>query len=283
VSDFISLTCPVCGGKLSPAPGATSLVCQHCGTEHLIRHEAGTVILEAFARCPQCSRNDKVEKVTAILASQTHEIAEPERPADVAPVGPGAGNIAVTSVAAPRRRQMSVLAQKLALPLKPTFTPEIPVKPDRRNITAGIRTVALAGIIGLSALASITLGLVGVPPQWLEYVPYIELPAGLELTNEVGLIILGVTGLMLCAAPVLIAGALWGSYSWGKYQQAEAAYREKLNDIQMERERRERAWQQAVERWNQLYYCYRDDCVFIPGAAAWAPLARMADFISPPQ
>ncbi len=282
MSDFISLTCPVCGGKLSPAPGATSLVCQHCGTEHLIRHEAGTVILEAFARCPQCNRNDKVEKVTAILASQTHEIAAPEKPVAVVTAGPGAGNAVMTQVA-PRRLQVSLLAQRLTLPAKPVFTPEIPTKPNRRSLMAGVRAVALAAVIGLAALASIAVGFTGIPPEWLEQVPYFELPAGLEVSNEVGLIIVGVTGLLLCAAPVLIAGALWGSYSWGKYQQAEAAYRAKLNDIQMDRERRERAWQQTVERWNQLYYCYRDDCVFIPGTAAWAPLARMADFILPPQ
>jgi hypothetical protein len=39
-----------------------------------------------------------------------------------------------------------------------------------------------------------------------------------------------------------------------------------------------RRWQKAKARWDQAYYCGRDDCVFIPGEAESVPshdLARL--------
>jgi predicted RNA-binding Zn-ribbon protein involved in translation (DUF1610 family) len=58
------LSCPNCGGKLDVSPTTLSLLCQNCGTEHLVRREAGNILLEGYARCPVCNRNDRVEKLT---------------------------------------------------------------------------------------------------------------------------------------------------------------------------------------------------------------------------
>jgi DNA-directed RNA polymerase subunit RPC12/RpoP len=72
---LISLVCPSCGGKLQVSACATSLTCQHCGNKHLVKHDDGVITLEAFTRCPQCDRNDKSEKVTAVMASKSQEIS----------------------------------------------------------------------------------------------------------------------------------------------------------------------------------------------------------------
>jgi predicted RNA-binding Zn-ribbon protein involved in translation (DUF1610 family) len=64
MSDFITLVCPVCGGKLEISQNTLSLVCQFCGTEHMVRKEAGSFLLEAYARCPVCNRNDQCVKIT---------------------------------------------------------------------------------------------------------------------------------------------------------------------------------------------------------------------------
>jgi len=39
------------------------------------------------------------------------------------------------------------------------------------------------------------------------------------------------------------------------------------------------AWRRACARWNQLYYCARDDGVFIPGQTRLIPVDRMRDFL----
>ena len=38
-------------------------------------------------------------------------------------------------------------------------------------------------------------------------------------------------------------------------------------------------WQAAMERWGKLYYCSRDDVVFIPGEGKSAPLVQMLEYI----
>ena len=68
---MISLVCPSCGGKLTVAKHANSLVCEHCGNEHIIRRENNGIFLEAHARCPNCGRNDKSKKVSAISKSES--------------------------------------------------------------------------------------------------------------------------------------------------------------------------------------------------------------------
>jgi hypothetical protein len=38
-------------------------------------------------------------------------------------------------------------------------------------------------------------------------------------------------------------------------------------------------WKRAIARWNQLYYCSRDDGVFIPGQSHFVPVDQMTDFL----
>jgi len=40
-SDFITLTCPSCGAKLSVAPDADRFTCDYCQNEHILRQTAG--------------------------------------------------------------------------------------------------------------------------------------------------------------------------------------------------------------------------------------------------
>lgn len=63
MSDFITLNCPSCGGKLSVQKDSPTYICEYCGTEHKLREED----IEFFGRCPKCHRNDRVEKITAIV------------------------------------------------------------------------------------------------------------------------------------------------------------------------------------------------------------------------
>jgi hypothetical protein len=39
-------------------------------------------------------------------------------------------------------------------------------------------------------------------------------------------------------------------------------------------------YENAVERWEELYYCYRDDSVFMPGEGTYAPGDRMEEYLS---
>lgn len=59
-SDFISLNCPSCGGKLTIEKNAPIYVCEYCGRTHQLRDQN----IEFYNQCPMCHRNDKVEKLS---------------------------------------------------------------------------------------------------------------------------------------------------------------------------------------------------------------------------
>lgn len=121
--NFIPAVCPKCGGKLQVEPNADTLTCQFCGTEHIIRRNfTGVVSLEAYARCPICQRNDRSEKVSAILRNQTHQsegISQQQRVFTNSDGQPYTQtiNVPVKTV------QTSDLAQRLVPPQPPTPPP----------------------------------------------------------------------------------------------------------------------------------------------------------------
>jgi hypothetical protein len=43
--DFVTLTCPSCGGKLEITNDIDRFACGHCGAEHIVRRSGGTVAL----------------------------------------------------------------------------------------------------------------------------------------------------------------------------------------------------------------------------------------------
>jgi len=46
MSDFITLTCPSCGGRLEITKSIERFSCAHCGTEHMVKRGGGIVHLE---------------------------------------------------------------------------------------------------------------------------------------------------------------------------------------------------------------------------------------------
>jgi len=63
--DFISLTCPTCGGKLQITPDIERFACAHCGNEHLVRRGAGVVSL-----APVVESMDGLRRATDRTASE---------------------------------------------------------------------------------------------------------------------------------------------------------------------------------------------------------------------
>jgi hypothetical protein len=63
--DFITLTCPTCGGKLQITPDVERFACAHCGSEHLVRRGAGVVSL-----APVVESMDRQRRATDRTASE---------------------------------------------------------------------------------------------------------------------------------------------------------------------------------------------------------------------
>lgn len=63
--DFITLTCPTCGGKLQITPDVERFACAHCGSEHLVRRGAGVVSV-----APVVESMDRLRRATDRTASE---------------------------------------------------------------------------------------------------------------------------------------------------------------------------------------------------------------------
>jgi hypothetical protein len=91
--DFITLTCPTCGGKLQITNSIDCFACGHCGNEHIVRREGGIVYLSPLVEGLQQIRTG-VDKTAAELAivRLPREIAELERQLHEVslPIGPPA-------------------------------------------------------------------------------------------------------------------------------------------------------------------------------------------------
>jgi predicted RNA-binding Zn-ribbon protein involved in translation (DUF1610 family) len=65
--DFITLTCPTCGGKLQITDKISTFACGHCGNEHIVHREGGAVYLAPLAQDVRHIRTG-VDKTAAELA-----------------------------------------------------------------------------------------------------------------------------------------------------------------------------------------------------------------------
>jgi predicted RNA-binding Zn-ribbon protein involved in translation (DUF1610 family) len=45
MADFVTLTCPTCGGKLQITPDIDRFACAHCGNEHLVMRAEGAIAI----------------------------------------------------------------------------------------------------------------------------------------------------------------------------------------------------------------------------------------------
>jgi hypothetical protein len=230
-TDLIPAVCPNCGGKLQVDTSADTMICQYCGTEHIIRRNVtGSVTLEAFARCPLCKRNDRSEKVSAILKNQTGQSEGVVPQQRVYQDSKGHSytqtvNVPVTTV------HTSDLARYLASPLPP---PAVPIK------SGGINFLLLFSIIVMF----------------------------------IGIILLFKSNFVLGIIFALIA--VGGFFLWrSSRRKAQEKTRQQQSDINNGYKK----WKQAISRWEKLYYCGRDDIIFIPGEKTSASVADMFAYI----
>ena len=272
MEDIIQLTCPACGGKLNVSANTTLLVCQHCGTEHIVRREGSAVTLESFARCPRCGRNDRAEKVSAILSSHTQKISSSEIQMRIVPNQ--YGQPVYQRVSVPKTlTQSSELAKKLAPPEKPNPLPKpsmqpLPHKKSNSKLTFGIILLVISVIGVIFSILSATIGLTGNG----------DFPIYLTLLCLVPTILAGGVGILLTILGITSSQKLKSRYQ-EEYAQTIQRNKNVFQNWQETNQRLTQNWQNAMDRWHALYYCHRDDCVFIPEEGTSAPLEKMNDYL----
>lgn len=249
MDDLITLSCPSCGGQLKLDSNTTTYTCYYCGQQHRLRIED----VEEYGRCPICRRNDKVEKVTAIRlkgGKLSAQLAPPEDP------------------------EKSFVYQPKPKP-KPLQKPTI-VDGIIKSKYTKLSKIILPVSIGLIILSSIL-----TDPDSSRKYPTV-------------FVLLGFAGLIISI--VFFMQGKWEEkilnkgyqeqqiINWqSKNKKIEKDWTDYIqrynNDFHHKKAVMKKKYAKAMQRYESLYYCHRDDCVFIPGESGYAPSAKMEQFL----
>lgn len=243
MDDFITLSCPSCGGQLRLESNTTTYTCHYCGRQHRLRAED----VEEYGRCPICHRNDKVEIVRAIhskggaLASR---LAPPENPEEFYPYLP---------------KPKPTLLEKPILELHHTNQTD---KIYLLKIAIVFLSILLPGLIGgkNSYVALLfVLVLIGVLFIFLNKVK--KDYEALNLENYQQLIDIWQKQNRAIETTWVEEVEAYKSVYTKKFAQYNSSY------------------QKLIKRYESIYYCHRDDCVFIPGESGYAPSVKIEEFL----
>lgn len=177
--------------------------------------------------CPVCDKDDKVEKVTAIVPRDTYEEVVPRTEEYTDREERWRSYTTYETIT-----RMSILAQRLSPPPKPG--------------PKGFSCVLVALGIFMAGYLGVFIGLGGL----FLAVPMLLLMGG-EIFFPLGIL----------SAPCFLGTAIVGLGLGFLIFHAKSKHDKK------ERERvahEEPLWREAMKRWERLYYCQRDDIVFDP-------------------
>jgi predicted RNA-binding Zn-ribbon protein involved in translation (DUF1610 family) len=299
INDFITLTCPSCGGQLQIGANTSLLTCQFCGEEHLVRREGDAVTLEAFARCPKCGRNDRVEKVSSILRSHTQEVVSTEQRDES--YFDEQGQRLTHKIEVPiTKTQVTGLASVLIPPCKPTLLPkpdslpkpELIEKPTlrepftfRRILKIGLFVFGSIMILTWLFVSAILISIIISEPDLMNFLCGGAVILAL-LVMTVAAFVIGIKLKPFDAEKSKqweerknLLLAQWQRDNEQMIHHWKDQNEKALNHWQKQNSELKERWQFAMDNWNNLYFCHRDDCVFVPGKGTHAPIEELETYL----
>ena len=225
-------TCTGCSANFAD----TFQFCPYCGKEKPKPQDTLIPAQQkpAINACPVCLLNDRAEKASSIYARDTHHVSGTTTSTNTYVDREGHTH-QETSDNPYNGTQQSNLAAYLAPP----------TQPEKKG--ACFRYLLVVPAIAGSCIGPVTI-------------VNLFIPESREAVEPAGLLFI------TCVSLIMAIVSMWTLY-WifvitPKTNRTEA----KRHEIEFAR------WQQAMSRWEQLYYCHRDSVVFIPGNAKHAPL-----------
>lgn len=244
---LISLKCPYCGSNMQQDEKRNLLVCPACGSEHFLRDNVGSLVPSArenIHACPHCKRNDQVMKVSAIMISQVHKTEGITQVSEVR--SDRKGRIYTTTRTVPTNStQTSTLAQKLRMPDPPSN----PYAKERNSIWRFF--IYAAAVYSTLQFVATIIQLI-IDPNY---------GGKSELWSSFFTVI------------ILIAWSFFLFDQHKKKRKLLQDYDDQLNSILLPR------WERAKNRWNNAYYCSRDDLIFVSGEEASVSMNEFSNWI----
>jgi len=236
MSDFITLSCPTCGGSIRLNSNRREYICEFCGQKHMIRKED----IESFGRCPVCNRNDRVEKVSAIFMNKSVSSSLQSRLKP--PVEPILD-----------RNKTIYLTKDIYLE-EPKLIKNEPVYES--NIT-GPGTILIMLMI-LVTIAVLIFVFLDIASGFNLFIPFIGMLVSVWLfKNE----------------------KKKYKSKFEEYKRIKEKNIKIIADWKIAANQIHNKWEQANNRWEECYYCHRDDVVFVPGEKFHKPLNKIKELL----
>lgn len=292
MTDFITLSCPACGGTLKIDKDAKYFTCEYCGRYHIIQPEDN----EFYAKCPLCKRNDKVEKVTTKFIQYSQRFPQPESPEQTLFYSPKPQ---------PKFPPKPKVIQKPADhfdEFKKNHSSIIKQDKDYQKTKAkkGMRLFILL-IIPPIFVVSLFATVLNLEKSFLQdLLLSIELFLGAYWVFALFSWFLSLLSKMSKAPAINKKLKAEYDLAWQKYEKSQQELTSWNNEVRKLEEAQQeweiyktnydlefnqkkaqmmKAYEIALDRYNQSYYCQRDDCIFIPGEPGYAPSSRFTEFL----
>jgi hypothetical protein len=203
---------------------------------------SGQSMRESNLVCPKCGRADAVRKVTSIVNDGTTHTESNRLGMSIS------GDEIEFYSGLGSSASHTGLVSSLAAPKKPS-------QPSRKGWSAifpGFRLNCAGSFLGLIMLSMVC-----------------SFPVLYPTYRENPLLIFVPVIIFVASAIVLMR------WVWLSNRRETQMLREGDAHYPLEIER----WKRALARWDQLYYCYRDDGVFLPNHAVFVPIAQMKQYL----
>jgi hypothetical protein len=193
--------------------------------------------------CPKCHQLDMVQKVSSVHDGGTSYGNFSGSSVGVGIAIASRNSVVVSGTQNLKGRSNTALSIRLSPPNKPT-------PPDHSiHIVLGILLMAVSVIPALFGIISL-LGLLAGSPDII-----------------LSTLLLDAILFALCIVP--LGGGIAIIYTVLRSEnKTKLILEEKIN-----------AWEKAVVKWNSLYYCARDDGVFLPGENIFIPTSELSTYL----
>lgn len=308
MTNTLSLTCAQCGGQIQLPKGRTRVQCPYCGTEQVLTGEvAQQVQMEGVHICPVCNKDDRLEKVSAIVAREHYSpiakiltLEEPNYLSAQKPEKDPArlNDLELLSPAQIQKQKQAVTAMWVVGGFGTFFflmalcgTSEFYILAAGVSMILSLHFYYQANPFRLATENPSTIRFASIAFLALSTLVFIAM---LIVEADAYLFFAVTSGSFFALGMILLKrwrfitkeypsnGSSRSNSIWYE-KEANEKYQRELSAYERELQANQKLYHEHGRKlavWSELYYCARDDIVILPAEGRYAPARDMETFVN---